>query len=500
MRLSLRFSGFAAPFVPLSRWILPGLFAALGVLYVLQARLILKNTGSDSAPGATMEAMQARAGNISSMVMSYLQNHDADSVERIEYEGKEASRLLQEVRRDAERAGNAEAWAPVFKAHEDMRQATENLLAADHGLTLSRQTLVTLGDSLTAIMIARMQPSIRPSQLNSSERLQAVQVAAADARRIAEHPGDADAIRASQRRFHRAIQTYADLSGTRRARRWAEEAISLFDQGVGQAQDLQRQGERQQALLARYVQKKNAFDVVLQESASFRNQGFYRVPWSDIFSADFAPVTAGVFLLIVGMALAVRSARSSRTEPMPRLKNILSCIEAATTGDVSRIPEAGPPDEIGLLSRAVGRLIGVLARSENLVYHLAALVESSGDAIISHTLDGTVLSWNKGAQRLYGYSAEEMKGQSIKLLVSDGAGVDMERYLQKLREGERIPPYEAVHCARSGRRVCALVRVSAIYDSTRRIIGASFSAQELAQATPEDNRPLRYNGEHHDVG
>jgi len=440
-----------------------------------------------------MEVIQVRANSTSLVVMSYLQTHDADSLERVKSEGKDASRLLEEVRRNAERAGNAEAWTSVFKAHEDMRLATENLLAADRALEISRQALNTLGESLMAIMLARMEPSIKPSQLNSSGRLQAVLAAAAEARSIMKNPGDAAAILTSQKRFHRAIQKYADLTGTRRAERWAEEATSLFDQCVVQAQDLQRLEERKQTALTHYTQKKNVFDVVLQESGSFRGLGFHRVPLDDLFSADFAPVIAGMLLLIIGMALAVRSARDNRREPMPRLRNILSCIDAAAAGDVSRIPESGPPDEVGLLSRAVGRLIGVLARSENLVYHLAALVESSGDAIISHTLDGTVLSWNKGAQRVYGYSAEEMRGQSIKLLVSDEAGIDMERYLQKLQGGERILPYEAVHRARNGRRVCALVRVSAIYDSTRRTIGASFSAQELTETTAPQVKSIERN-------
>src|SRR6185295_11104962 len=93
------------------------------------------------------------------------------------------------------------------------------------------------------------------------------------------------------------------------------------------------------------------------------------------------------------------------TQLVSPLQDILKCVEAASAGDVSQLPRQRSGDEIGQLAQSVGRLITVLARSENLVYHLAALVESSGEAIISHTLDGTILNWNKGAQRVYGYSA-----------------------------------------------------------------------------------------------
>jgi PAS domain S-box-containing protein len=129
-------------------------------------------------------------------------------------------------------------------------------------------------------------------------------------------------------------------------------------------------------------------------------------------------------------------------------------------------------------------LITVLARSENLVYHLAALVEASGDAIVSFTLDGTILSWNKGAQRIYGFSAEELKGQPIALLSPQDNGVEMIRVLQKIRNGERVQPFETIHQARNGRTVRAFIRISAILGSTHQAIGASFCAQELTDRPP----------------
>jgi two-component system CheB/CheR fusion protein len=161
----------------------------------------------------------------------------------------------------------------------------------------------------------------------------------------------------------------------------------------------------------------------------------------------------------------------------------LHCVEAAAAGDVSRSPQHWSRDEIGQLAQAVGRMISVLARSENLVYHLAALVESSGEAIISHTLDGTILSWNKGAQRIYGFSAEEAKGQSIAVLSPHDGGAEMMRTIERIRSGERIQPFETIHQARNGRSVRAFVRVSAILDSTRKVIGASFCAQDLTETT-----------------
>ncbi len=186
---------------------------------------------------------------------------------------------------------------------------------------------------------------------------------------------------------------------------------------------------------------------------------------------------------MAGIAFVLKNNQQIESQLVNPLQDILQCVEAASTGDVSRMPAHWSRDEVGQLAQAVGRLITVLARSENLVYHLAALVESSGEAIISHTLDGTILSWNKGAQRIYGYSAEEVKGQSIAILSPDDGGTEMKRQIQRIRNGERLQPFETFHQARNGRRVRAFVRVSAILDSTRKVIGASFCAEDLTETS-----------------
>jgi PAS domain S-box-containing protein len=406
-----------------SRWVLPGLFIALGPLYFFQAKQILKDAG---------------AGDPSPV-----------------------------------------PFAQVEKSSEAMRQAVAELLKEDQGQRKGWEALNAAGEALMSVMVARMEPSIGPSQLNSSARLQAILAAAAEAKSVTKSPGNAESLAASQKRFHRAIEKYVDLSGTRRARLWAAEAVTLFDQCIGLAQDVQQAEERKQADLDLYRQKQNVFSIVLQENRAFQIQGFQFSSAQQFFTPSLVSVLVGGMLLLYGFAFSLRTAKKDSRHPaLPSLRNILSCVEAAASGDVSRVPESGASDEAGELARAVSRLIQVLARSENLVYHLAALVESSGEAIISHTLEGRVLSWNKGAQRIYGYSADEMKGQSIFLLAPEAAA-EMELYLQRLRKGERIQPFEITHRARSGRPVSALVRVSAIFDSTRKIIGASFCAQEM---------------------
>ena len=284
---------------------------------------------------------------------------------------------------------------------------------------------------------------------------------------------------------------YVALSRSRRSSHWAEESKILFTECLKQAQELEGAEAQKQTALDHYMRRRNSLDIVLQESrgASFQDQPLALLRLA--FSSGLAGVAFGGLLLLVGIVFAFRAQRPSSQAMALPLQEILQCAEAAAAGDVSNLPsQLGGQDEVGRLGRAVGRLISVLARSENLVYHLAALVESSGDAIISYTLEGTVLSWNKGAQRIYGYSAEEMKGRSIMLLTSEEGGGDMRSRLQRVCQGERIAPFEAIHQARNGRTVRALVRMSAILDSTRKVIGASFCAQDLTDVPLLPTQPI----------
>ena len=155
---------------------------------------------------------------------------------------------------------------------------------------------------------------------------------------------------------------------------------------------------------------------------------------------------------------------------------------------------------MGQMAKALNRLTSVLARSENLVYHLATLVDASGDGIISQTLEGIILSWNKGAQRIYGYSAEEVKGQPITFLTPhEGAG-QLTEVFERVKRGEKVRPFEMIHDGKNGRVVHVFLRFACIYDSTRKIIGASLCAQDLtspeplpAHSTPSDRASGGYS-------
>ena len=110
---------------------------------------------------------------------------------------------------------------------------------------------------------------------------------------------------------------------------------------------------------------------------------------------------------------------------------------------------------------------------------LAALVESSDDAIISKDVNGIVTSWNKGAERIFGYSAEEIIGKSISVIAAPDRIDEMPQILERIKRGERIDHYETIRKAKDGTLVNISLTVSPIHDEEGRVVGASKVARDI---------------------
>jgi two-component system, cell cycle sensor histidine kinase and response regulator CckA len=118
---------------------------------------------------------------------------------------------------------------------------------------------------------------------------------------------------------------------------------------------------------------------------------------------------------------------------------------------------------------------------------LALIVDSSQDAIIGKNLDGIITHWNKGAEQIYGYSAQEMIGRPITALCPKDRVDEIPGILEKIRRGERVEYFESVRVTKDGRRVDMSISVSPIHDSDGRVMGASAIARNItAQKKVED--------------
>ena len=112
---------------------------------------------------------------------------------------------------------------------------------------------------------------------------------------------------------------------------------------------------------------------------------------------------------------------------------------------------------------------------------LAAVVESTEDAVITKSLEGDILSWNAGARAMLGYSAEEVVGRSVNLIIPESRREEELAILERVREAKRVEPFETQRVARGGRVIDVSLTVSPIRDEDGGIIGASSIARDIGQ-------------------
>ncbi len=125
---------------------------------------------------------------------------------------------------------------------------------------------------------------------------------------------------------------------------------------------------------------------------------------------------------------------------------------------------------------------------------LAAIVESSEDAIIGKTLDGIITSWNPGAERLYGYTAKEIVGRSVSILIPQNRPNEVPEILQKICQGEHVNHYETIRTRKDGKEITVSLTISPIKDAHNNIIGASTIARDITEQKKSEEE-LRYSRE-----
>ena len=114
-------------------------------------------------------------------------------------------------------------------------------------------------------------------------------------------------------------------------------------------------------------------------------------------------------------------------------------------------------------------------------YWLSAIIESAEDAVISKSLEGVILSWNKGAERIFGYTAEEVIGKHVTILMPEDHINEEPAILARLRAGERIEHYETIRRRKDGTRIEISLTVSPIFGPDDRIVGASKIARDITE-------------------
>jgi PAS domain S-box-containing protein len=126
---------------------------------------------------------------------------------------------------------------------------------------------------------------------------------------------------------------------------------------------------------------------------------------------------------------------------------------------------------------------------------LATIVESSEDAIIGQDVDGTITSWNRGAQKLYGFRADEVTGRPISILLPPERSDELSRMMEKVRLGERVERYETERVRKDGRRIHVSLTTSPITDAVGRITGVATIARDVSETRRTEEELRRSNEE-----
>lgn len=125
-------------------------------------------------------------------------------------------------------------------------------------------------------------------------------------------------------------------------------------------------------------------------------------------------------------------------------------------------------------------------QAEAAMAHLASVVESCDDAIISKSLDGVVLSWNAGAERIYGYTAAEMVGRSVSVLLPSSRPDEVPELLKHIECGQHVDRFETVRIRKDGQPIDVSLTLSPVKDAAGRITGASIVARDITQRKQQE--------------
>ena len=195
------------------------------------------------------------------------------------------------------------------------------------------------------------------------------------------------------------------------------------------------------------------------------------------------------FLLAFGLLGALMLSRSI-TRPLSLLTGSASGI---SNGNYSGIVNIRRNDELGALGDAFNSMVAGVRESQRRLEQtikelkvvqetaskLAAIVESSQDAIIGKTLDGIITSWNKSSEGLYGYAADEVLGKSIAVLLSPQLAAEIATLLERVGRGESIDHFETERLTKEGKRLAISLTISPIRDASGVIIGSSTIARDI---------------------
>ena len=167
---------------------------------------------------------------------------------------------------------------------------------------------------------------------------------------------------------------------------------------------------------------------------------------------------------------------------LPEVREVAVALLAAHTAREKQLEaEHAARGEAEAANHAKDEMLAAREREEAGARRLAAIVDSSDDAIVSKTIEGLITSWNRGAERMFGWPADETIGRHINLIIPEDRRAEEDVVLARIRRGEIVDHYETVRVTKDRRSLNVSLTVSPLRDATGRVVGASKIARDITQ-------------------
>ena len=241
---------------------------------------------------------------------------------------------------------------------------------------------------------------------------------------------------------------------------------------------------------------------LIQEALKAGGASRFKLDWAERLSAGIEKLNAHKpDVIILDLSLPDSQGLETFTRVYAQAPDVPVVVLTGMTDEEVAVQavRAGAQDYLVKSDAGGGTLVRALLygierhRAEAARAHLAAIVESSDDAIVSKSCDGVIQSWNRGAEKLYGYTAMEIIGQPITLLSPADRMDEIEAFLERITRGERVENYETVRVHKNGRRIDVSVSISPITDASGRLIGVSTIARDITERKQAEEEIRKLN-------
>lgn len=416
---------------------------------------------------------------------SYVQNRDLQTLQPLAEAEKEFENSLGVFQKQNSRLFPIASQMKILEAYEPFKDAVVDLLTAQAMQSKKWESLLTKDDEIVFLLERHLRPLVRMGQRMAVARLDLILnlenhvrgVPKDLTRYLLKRAAEVEpSMRGSEQRFNTLLRLYERLITLPKEREELDRLSSLLDENVSLAEEILRMEKGKQNAFSQLIRTNQTLQGTISTALPAVRPEVIQDKKAAIFHSIMLIVFFASLVVLIGIVSALFSGLWIYRRLRRSVKHISDVAEAAVTGDLSRQVTSQDAKELGGMAQSVNRLIKVLRRSERLIYQLGSLVESSGDAVVGMNLRGTILSWNHNAERMYGYSAEEVQGKSIAMLFANEAQVHL--ILGRLSQGKQTT-LDTVHLRKSGVNIQAHLIVNRILNSTGEVIGISMLSRAL---------------------